>query len=103
MDAFRFSPELFEIRTSVIEALDDAGFQWLSHYSAVDPLHDLYGIEVCGIHDRDDAIAVKSLLQRMLPDWMHSTFCYKDYGREPGYKVGVHRDSPGEDEQWETA
>jgi hypothetical protein len=46
----------------VASALDDAGFQWLSHYSSVDPLHDLYGIEVCGIHEQDDAVAIQELL-----------------------------------------
>lgn len=68
-DAFRFAPELFEFRTQVVEQLSDAGFDWLSHYSAVDPLHDVYGIEVCGIHDRDDAIAIRNILMRMFPSW----------------------------------
>ena len=27
---------------------------------------------------------------------------YKDYGREPGWKVKVFRDRPREREQWET-
>jgi hypothetical protein len=69
MDAFRFSPELFEFRNDVMAALSDAGFDWLSHYSAVDPLHDVYGIEVCGIHDREDAAAILQLLIKMYPDW----------------------------------
>jgi len=69
MDAFRFSPELFEFRNDVMAALSDAGFDWLSHYSAVDPLHDVYGIEVCGIHDREDAVAILQLLIKMYPDW----------------------------------
>jgi len=54
-DVFRFAPELFEVRTDVIAELSDRGFDWLSHYSAVDPMHDVYGIEVCGIRDQDDA------------------------------------------------
>ena len=28
---------------------------------------------------------------------------YKDYGREPGWKVKIFRDTPRQREQWETA
>jgi hypothetical protein len=37
MDAFRFVPELFEVRTIVLERLTKEGFNWLSHYSSVAP------------------------------------------------------------------
>lgn len=103
MDAFRFCPELFELRTNVMEALDDAGFQWLSHYSSVDPIHDLYGIEVCGILDEENAIEIQELLHSMFPTWNVGCLCYKDYGREPGFKAKVFRDKPRHRESWETA
>lgn len=103
MDAFRFCPELFEVRTEVLEALGGAGFQWLSHYSSVDPLHDVFGIEVCGILEEDDALAIRTLLHEMFPAWRVGCLCFKDYGREPGYKTSVFRDEPREREQWETA
>ena len=70
MDAFRFAPELFQVRTNVMERLTEEGFDWLSHYSAVDPIHDEYGIEVCGILQRDDAVAILELLMSMFPAWM---------------------------------
>lgn len=69
MDPFRFAPELFELRTTVMERLTDEGFDWLSHYSSVDPLHDECGIEVCGIHEREDAISIQRLLMEMFPTW----------------------------------
>jgi hypothetical protein len=69
MDAFRFAPELFEYRNEVIAALGDAGFDWLSHYSSVDPLHDVYGIEVCGICEHEDARQIQNLLIEMFPSW----------------------------------
>jgi hypothetical protein len=69
MDAFRFAPELFEYRNDVIAALSDAGFEWLSHYSSVDPLHDVFGIEVCGICEKDDADQIQRLLVQMFPSW----------------------------------
>ena len=103
MDAFRFCPELFEIRTSVLAALNDAGYEWLTHFSAVDPIHDEYGIEVCGIIEQDDATAILRLLQRMFPNWRRGSICFKDYGREPGYKASLVRDEAREHEQWETA
>lgn len=102
-DSFRFAPELFETRTEVMQQLTDAGFDWLSHYSAVDPLHDVYGIEVCGIHDRDDAEAILRLLTRMFPGWQSGGVHHKDYGREPGWKAVVQRDANPPDEQWESA
>ena len=69
MDSFRFAPELFEYRNEVVAALAEAGFDWLSHYSSVDPLHDVYGIEVCGIHEKKDAIRILKLLAGMFPSW----------------------------------
>lgn len=68
-DVFRFAPELFEVRTDVMAELSDRGFDWLSHYSAVDPIHDTYGIEVCGIHDQEDAVAIQNLLIELFPRW----------------------------------
>ncbi|MEZ6136465.1 MAG: hypothetical protein R3C53_16340 [Pirellulaceae bacterium] len=66
---FRFAPELFETRTDVIAELAERGFDWLSHYSSVDPIHDCYGIEVCGIHDQHDAAAILDILIELFPDW----------------------------------
>ena len=103
MDAFRFSPELFELRTAVMETLEKADFQWLSHYSSVDCLHDLYGIEVCGIHEKDDAHAIREILKEMFPDWIVGCLCYRGSGREPGWKAQVYRDKPRKRKQWETA
>lgn len=103
MDPFRFSPQLFELRTDVMAALDDAGYQWLSHYSSVDCLHDLYGIEVCGIHEEEDAVAIRKLLLEMFPNWISGCLSYKDYGREPGWTAKIHRDRPRKRETWETA
>ena len=69
MHEFRFAPELFEVRTAVMERLSEEGFDWLSHYSAVDPIHDEYGIEVCGIRYEEDAVSILRMLVRMFPTW----------------------------------
>jgi len=68
-DSFRFSPELFEFRSDAIAKLQDHGYMWLSHYSAVDCLHDVYGLEVCGIREQNDALAIQKILMRMFPAW----------------------------------
>ena len=68
-DGFRFAPELFQVRNDVIAELSDRGFEWLSHYSSVDPMHDVYGIEVCGIQRQEDASAILTILIEMFPDW----------------------------------
>ena len=103
MDAFRFSPELFQLRCDVMAAFDRKGYQWLSHYSSIDCLHDLYGIEVCGIHEKKDAIAIRKLLTEMFPGWISGCLYYKDYGREPGWNAKIHRDKPRQRESWESS
>ena len=42
MERFAFHPELFELRNAVLEMLADQGFAWLSEFSSIDLLHDVY-------------------------------------------------------------
>lgn len=100
MDAFRFAPELFECRNEAMEALGAAGYQWLSDYAAVDPLHDVYGIEVCGISQKRDAMAILSILRELFPHWEPGCLQYKAQGREPGWKVRVQRDADCQRDDW---
>src|SRR5438552_12616949 len=46
---FAFHPELFEHRTLALEALAAHDLHWFEHFGSVDLLHDLFGLEVCGI------------------------------------------------------
>jgi hypothetical protein len=100
-DAFRFAAELLEVRSRVMQQLGEEGFQWLSHYSSVDPIHDDYGIEVCGIHQRADATTILRLLTSWFSTWPHRKMYYKDYGREPGWIARVFRDRLRQREQWD--
>jgi hypothetical protein len=102
-DAFRFSPELLEHRSSVIATLREHGFDWLTHYSAVDPMQDVYGIEVCGIQDEDDALGILNVLKQMFPSWTIWMTYYKDFGRDQGFMVTIQRDPEPQDEGWEAA
>jgi hypothetical protein len=93
MESFELHPELFSIRNDVLEMLADAGFSWLADFSSVDLLHDVYGVEVCGVRDEDDARTIQKLLRRMFPDWEYSRLYRKGHHtREPGWKVIINRD-----------
>jgi len=103
MDAFRFSPELFEYRTEIMSVLGQRGFDWLSHYTAVDPLHDVYGLEVCGISDEDDALAILKILIEMYPDWKAIQPWYSDGSRDTGWRAQIQRDEEPPERDWQTA
>jgi len=68
-DSLRFAPELFEYRAHAIEKLESHGFVWMTNYSSIDCLHDVYGLEVCGIGEREDAVRILQLLVPLFPDW----------------------------------
>jgi hypothetical protein len=92
MNAFRFSPELFEHRAEALEGLDEAGYVWLTNYSSVDCLHDVYGLEVCGIHERQDSVGIFKALKKLFPDWSAEQPFYVEYGANEGWKVRIRRD-----------
>ena len=103
MEPFAFHAELFEIRNVVLEMLADHGFRWLSEFGSIDLMHDLYGIEVCGIRDESDAHAIEALLRERFSSWRHVRHYYKDATtREPGWKVKISRDPEDFSDRWES-
>ena len=96
MDDFRFFPELFESRQEALEILDDAGFYWLADFTSVEVLHETYGIEVTGIPEEALAREALSALRRRFASWEHVSLVHQDGGREPGWKVRLHRDEESE-------
>jgi hypothetical protein len=100
-NGFRFSAELFEHRNDALEALGDGGFAWMSDFASVDVLHDLYGVEVCGVAERETADAMLALLRSRFPAWKHASVILKDWGkRERGWRVRVHRDGQQPRDKW---
>jgi hypothetical protein len=92
MPQFDFHGELFEVRSTVIDALADHGYVWLSHYGAVDLQHDIYGMEVTAIHQENDARGIEEVLRHLLPEWRHVRTYYEDHNtREIGWKVMISR------------
>jgi hypothetical protein len=88
---FAFHPELFEHRTRVLDALAGRGFTWLQDFGSVDLLHDLYGLEVCGIPKEPDSATILETLQKLFPDWPHSDVHYHDRSRDRGWKVLIYK------------
>jgi hypothetical protein len=104
MRSFRFHPELFELRTLVIETLADHEFAWLSDFGSVDLLHDVYGIEVCGIGAHENVAPITAILRRLFPDWPYlRSYCKEAFAREPGWKIIICRDREERGDCWQSA
>jgi hypothetical protein len=102
MEPFAFHAELFELRNVVLEMLADHGFAWLSDFGSIDLLHDVYGLEVCGIREEADAHAIEGLLRQKFSSWRHWRRYYKDAStREPGWKVIISRDPEDYGDRWQ--
>jgi hypothetical protein len=86
---FTFHSELFDARATAQEALAAKGFDWLVHFTAIDLLHDLYGLEVAGIPEEADANRILELLKETFPDWPHTRWYYQDFDRDRGWKVEI--------------
>ena len=76
----------------------------MSDSSSVDLLHDVHGLEVCGIREEADVRTIRDLLRRLFPDWRFTHHYYKDGAtREPGWKVVISRDPENSGDRWQTA
>jgi len=91
MNSFEFHPELLEHRTLAMEGLQRHDFHWLEHFSSVDLLHELFGLEVCGIPEKKDAEAIVGILEALFPDWPHSDVYYYQYERDRGWKAIIFK------------
>jgi hypothetical protein len=100
MSAFVFHPELFEERQRVLESLAEADYSWPGDFGSIDLLHDVYGLEVCGIREQEDCRRILNLLSQLYPGWPHSYMYYKDCGAEMGWKAVIHRDCENHSEPW---
>ena len=91
MSKFAFHPDLFEHRTRVLEALAEHDLNWMVHFGSVDLLHDLYGLEICGVAKESDSAKILELLQRLFPAWPYSDVHYHERGRDRGWKVLIFK------------
>jgi hypothetical protein len=86
---FEFHPELFEHRSRASGLLEMAGYTWFSDFSSIEPIHEEYGLEICGILNEGDVGPIAEALQRGFPHWHHQRICLQDHGREPGWTVSL--------------
>jgi len=74
-----------------MEALAANGYEWFTDFSSVDLMHDLFGLEVCGIPEEEDAVVVLAILEEVFPEWPYSDIHYHDYDRDRGWKALIFK------------
>ncbi len=97
MQPFAFESVLFDHRAEATDALSRAGYQWLAHFSTIDLMHDVFGIEVCGIAEENDARCIECVLRRTFPSWKHYYIWLPtpEHGHlDIGWIAVIHRDPP---------
>jgi murein DD-endopeptidase MepM/ murein hydrolase activator NlpD len=101
-DPFVFSPELLAIRDELVGNLSAAGFEICSDYSSVDVLHDVHGLEVCGIRTPDQAIQITRQLLRLFPGWTPGWLHPPETSSQQGWIATIQRDRDLVMEYWDT-
>ena len=101
-DPFVFSPELLAIRDELVGNLATAGFEICSDYSSVDVLHDVHGLEVCGIRNPDQAIQITRQLIRLFPGWTPGWLHAPEPTSQQGWIAKIQRDRDLVMEYWDT-
>lgn len=101
-DPFAFSPELLALSQNLKTDLSAAGHEEGIDFSSVDPLHDVHGLEVCGIPNSETALEVTRLLLRLFPGWNAGWLHAPDSTSEQGWVATTQRDSDPNPEYWDT-
>jgi hypothetical protein len=101
-DAFSFFPDLLELCRSLVPELSTAGYEMMSDFSSVDAMHDVYGIEVCGINDPDVALEITRLLLGRFPGWNAGWLHRPDGSSSQGWVARIQRDRDNVPEYWDT-
>jgi len=90
---FKFHSELFAEKAKVEEALAALDFSsFAKDFDCVDCIHDLYGVEICGIKERKTVISILQAVRRLYPKWHGSCQHYDGDEDDRGWRVRVHRD-----------
>ena len=90
MSEFHFHAELFEARAKLIAALARRDILWFSDYPTIDVLHEEYGLEVCGVQEKETALRIGWVMVETFPDWPYGALFLKTWGTgDPGWKVIV--------------
>jgi hypothetical protein len=84
-------PELIQHRSRLMEVLAAAGFKWPTHFSTIELDPANFGLVVCGLPDRIEAVRVLAILRRALSDWKHSSLFATEDSHDPGWRVKIAR------------
>ena len=96
MKPFAFEPVLFAHRSEAEETLRRFGCEWSVHFSSIDLMHDIFGIEVCGVPTEITARRIESILRWTFPAWRYSYIwlpALADGPLDEGWVVVIHRDT----------
>jgi murein DD-endopeptidase MepM/ murein hydrolase activator NlpD len=101
-DAFVFCPELLNLCTELVPELSAVGFETTADYSSIEAMHDVHGIEVCGIRHPETALRITRYLLRRFPGWNADWLHPPDGSSSEGWVARIQRDRDQAIEYWDT-
>jgi hypothetical protein len=90
MSAYLLPAALSECRNLAFEELARCQFDWQENFRSIDLLAEVFGLEVCGISDEDEAEAILAVLEDIFPDWQHGGVYQRTPGREGNWTAALH-------------
>ena len=75
-----------------MSGLEADGFEFMVDYASVEVLHDVHGLEVCGIRNAEDAMTITRLLMRIFPGWTPGWLHHPDAASEQSWIASIQRD-----------
>jgi len=100
-DPAAYRPELLELCQDLASELSVAGYELVSDYSSVEALHDVYGLEVCGVCSPEATLDIVRLLPRRFTGWNAGWFGAPHGSTSQGWVARIQRDRDAVPEYWE--
>jgi Peptidase family M23 len=97
-----YCPDLLSLAGEVAADLTAAGYEALADYTSVEAMHDVCGLEVCGIRQPDLALDITRLLLRRFPGWNAGWLDPADGWASQEWVARVQRDREPVPESWDT-
>ena len=71
-------------------AIECTGDPQAAHGKVKDALTGAHSPDVCGIKEEENVKPIATAMQTGFPHWHHYGFCFRDFGRDPGWKFAIH-------------
>ena len=91
-DPYAFSGELLGCVSELAEQLELAGFDEMSDYTSIEVMHDVHGLEVCGIPSASLALEIARLLLRHFHSWNAGWIQHPERESSQAYVARIQRD-----------